>query len=55
MSTYFIKLLSYTIVITYKSLSGMLVSPNLKVVTTIDSVITGALGSIVLTYYSFLP
>jgi hypothetical protein len=32
----------------------ILISLLPKVVTTIDSVVTGALGSIVLTYYSFL-
>ena len=37
---------------TYKSLSLILVSPpKPKVVATIDGVVTGALGSIVLTYY----
>jgi hypothetical protein len=47
---------SYTIVITYKPLSYMLVyPPNLKVDATVDSIVTGyvyTLGSILLNLYT---
>jgi hypothetical protein len=54
LSTYSIKLLSYTIITIYKSLSYILVSlldTKPKVVAAVDSVVTACLGSIVLTYY----
>ena len=55
MSTCSINALSYTIITAYKLLSYILVSPNPKpnpkVITAVDSVITGALGGIILTYY----
>jgi hypothetical protein len=57
LSTYSINTLSYTIITTYKLLSYILVSPldsKPKVITTIDSIVTSALGSIISTYYSSL-
>ena len=52
---YSIKLISCAIITTYKLLSYILVSyldPKPKVVATVDSVVTGALGSIISTHYS---
>jgi hypothetical protein len=57
LSTYSVNALSYTIITTYKLLSYMLVSPpdpKPKVIAIVDSVITSALGGIVLTYRSSL-
>jgi len=54
LSTYSINALTYTSITTYKSLPYILVSPpnpKPKVVTAVDSVITAALGGIILTYY----
>jgi hypothetical protein len=57
LSTCSINALSYAIVTTYKLLSYILVSPldpKPKVISAVDSVITSALGGIVLTCYSSL-
>jgi hypothetical protein len=57
LSTCSINALSCAIITTYKLLSYILVSPldpKPKVIATIDSVITSALGGIILTCYSSL-
>jgi hypothetical protein len=54
LSTCSVNALSYTIITTYKLLSYILVSPpdpKPKVIATVDGVITGALGGIILTCY----
>ena len=56
MSIYSVNALSYAIITIYNLLSSYILvsplNPKPKVVTTVDSVITSALGGIVLTCYS---
>jgi hypothetical protein len=57
LSTCSVNALSYAIITTYKLLSYILVShldPKPKVISAVDGVITGALGSIMSTCYSSL-